>query len=806
MTNTPSEAQGQGLAISLTEQWNGLGKELRRRHERDLTASKDSCNESHVATSPETDRSLAHPRTLAMSTPFTAINTRPSTAVHSRDTSSVTSEKSSRSSTRKRECERCKTYSPLDEILLVNCADCHRCFHKACVNARDDLAEDGRWRCRKCTERLSRGEPSTRMPNVHPSQRIKARQLTGLSSTSTPQIQSTVAAADVSIPAINSVTEKRTIEQGQPEVHQQELNRKDSHVSFRTSPKLLSLHQSTTPPTRRHGSPELGENLDPYQTSRSTPLSDVGTSTPLLGTGGTPVVGADQAPSVPVYTPHPDAVPGERSTLSRVILIGMALLEAPGHRLQAQAIHEWIGKHIPGYHKSDKQMHNGVSNALSTRSRGTNPVFEKQDPDGPGKPSWWAIKAGMEHKFKPWDHENKCILGGGDETSMAPQKRKRQTLDQSSGTVTSNITNESSRTADERNRLMIRLKLPRKSDAVTADFEMHDANSDGDDEADPDVSRALSDRRVAGTVSLKGVSVHLSADNPDDQVLERDRSLSPFSSMIFRPPPTQANAARVTSEESRAPKSLDSPEVIDTSEEMNDQPQAIGRLETSDVMTVAATAPLVPDVSLATAKRLSRDVETQTSLLPDTSSGDINTLDGITDAANNDCHASMRDDDYEARVLAGISAKSQNFSVQDLSASFPTSKTSTPIPQSVINARPTKKQRMRMPGNEHVSRLGHNTAVDRYKAICEHLGRKGGGDGSETDQGNEYGVADVDFENSQPTQCESLEELVEMPESVVPMLYDQQLVFTDGAKNKNARGRAGRAKNIYRIGANVLHR
>ncbi|KAG8631044.1 hypothetical protein KVT40_000184 [Elsinoe batatas] len=748
---------------------------------------------------------------------FTAINKGPSPAVQSsrqgpQDSSSVTgvsvASGSSRSSTRKRECERCKKAQPLDDKLLVNCADCQRCFHKACVNPRDDLGKDGRWRCRKCTDRLR--QPNSRIPPGHGADTTgpRSKQVTGSTSASTPPIASNVLDAGSSNNVqLKAVTEQQAIAESRTELPQ-ELGRKDSHFSFQADDKqpepVLSMHGSITTPPRVYGSPELGESAGLLRTNRSTPLSDVGTSTPQLGTGGTPVFGTDQAPAVPVHTPHPDAVPGERSTLSRVILIGMALLEAPGHRLQAQSIHEWIGRHIPGYHKSDKQMHNGVSNALSTRSRGANPLFEKQDPDGPGKPSWWAIKPGMEHKFKPWDHEKKCILGGGDETSMAPQKRKRQRLDQSFGTVTSDVTNESPSTADERNRLMIRLKLPRKSDAMITDAEMDVANEDNG-EADPEDRRASSESSTTGSAPLKGASVQSPAMIPDE-ASKRDRSLSPFSSLIFRPPPRQTDGVGITADASKAPGILRTPQVSNTLEELAVPTQSTNKLGTSDILTLASTAPLVPNVSLANANQLSHDIGTQTDLLTDTSTGNINMLDGITNAANSNDHASASDAEYEARVLASITAKSQNFSVMNLSESLPASDTFNHIPQSVIEARPTKKQRMRMPGNEHISRLGHNTAVDRYKAICEHLGRKGGGDGSENEQGNEYGVADVDFENSQPTQCESLEELVEMPESVVPMLYDQQLVFTDGAKNKNARGRAGRAKNIYRIGANVLHR
>ncbi|PNS14120.1 hypothetical protein CAC42_6633 [Sphaceloma murrayae] len=156
-------------------------------------------------------------------------------------------------------------------------------------------------------------------------------------------------------------------------------------------------------------------------------------------------------------------------------------------------------------------------------------------------------------------------------------------------------------------------------------------------------------------------------------------------------------------------------------------------------------------------------------------------------------------------IVDAIRGRTQNFTAKKLADSYPLPKASVPL--SVINSRPTRKLRMRMPNGEHMSRLGQNAAVERYRAIL-NLGASEAADSNEgeTEQQNNYGVAEIDFDSAEPERFDSLQEAFEMPKSLVPMIYEGQLAFTEGGRQKNARGRTGRAKNIYRIGANVLHR
>ncbi|KAF4548050.1 Hypothetical protein D9617_32g091700 [Elsinoe fawcettii] len=606
------------------------------------------------------------------------------------------------------------------------------------------------------------------------------------------------------------------------------LDRKDSHttslVDGSKQARQFGQRRTSVAESRvvqevdRAGSPELSTDLGIQQHEQKV-LSIKHADDALAQETKQESPADDKATSSGnVEAPHPDVVPGERSNLSRRELIGIALLEAPGGRLQQHGVANWIGKHVPGYHENDKQMKQGISNALSIYSRPPKVLFDRTDGDENGKHCFYSIKQGHEGDFQRWDYENKRPIGTKAEAppSARSHKRKRPQQEDVGDPVTK--TGSGSGIGDQQKSHILRLKLrttasaagSAKSDTKVAQFWTQDgtrsaAPSKGpfvevrdqarpkaqpgleiiDLDELPDVpTPALPAANAASHVPVGETEASVDKDSKDtiasatsgEDVSDRSRSTSPYSG-LFRHFPSRQSTLR---EQALITAMSEAPEPATHKADPYD---------ISDIKVVAAEAPPPEAVS-----QVSRDVGTQTASVSHDSASNVSSLPHQEE---------MTDEQYQAKVLENIRVGTK-FTAYKLSESLPAKP--APVPQSVINARLTKKQRMRLPGNLHISRLGHNTAIERYKAICEHLGLKGGGDKETEEQSNDYGAADIDFENSQPKVYDSLEAMVEMPESVVPMIYEGQLVYTDGASLKNARGRVGRAKNIYRIGSNVLPR
>ncbi|KAI4742242.1 hypothetical protein E4T50_07369 [Aureobasidium sp. EXF-12298] len=113
-----------------------------------------------------------------------------------------------------------------------------------------------------------------------------------------------------------------------------------------------------------------------------------------------------------------------------------------------------------------------------------------------------------------------------------------------------------------------------------------------------------------------------------------------------------------------------------------------------------------------------------------------------------------------------------------------------------IRARPTRKQIF---GKVALSRVAGNDALTRLNEV--KLGKQ------RIDEVNIYkGYTEEEIEeekrlNEQEGYYNTVEELLGLPEKVVPQIYEQQLAFRDYAPNKS--GRIGRAKHIYKIGPNA---
>ncbi|KAH0364087.1 hypothetical protein KCU65_g6985, partial [Aureobasidium melanogenum] len=113
-----------------------------------------------------------------------------------------------------------------------------------------------------------------------------------------------------------------------------------------------------------------------------------------------------------------------------------------------------------------------------------------------------------------------------------------------------------------------------------------------------------------------------------------------------------------------------------------------------------------------------------------------------------------------------------------------------------IRARPTRKQIF---GKVALSRVAGNDALTKLnemklgKQRIEHVNYYKGY--------TEEEIAEEKRLNEQEGYYNTVEELLGLPQQVVPQIYEQQLAFRDYAPNKS--GRIGRAKHIYKIGPNA---
>ncbi|KAK1074515.1 hypothetical protein LTR12_009403 [Friedmanniomyces endolithicus] len=92
-------------------------------------------------------------------------------------------------------------------------------------------------------------------------------------------------------------------------------------------------------------------------------------------------------------------------------LIGFALIDAPGHRLQVRSIVIWIAENVPGYYKDGVPWPNRISMALSAATgKGKNLYIKEEmredDANLNGKGSWWRLRPEVVSSVKRWDPEH----------------------------------------------------------------------------------------------------------------------------------------------------------------------------------------------------------------------------------------------------------------------------------------------------------------------------------------------------------------------------------------------------------------
>ncbi|TIA09177.1 hypothetical protein D6C80_08774 [Aureobasidium pullulans] len=118
------------------------------------------------------------------------------------------------------------------------------------------------------------------------------------------------------------------------------------------------------------------------------------------------------------------------------------------------------------------------------------------------------------------------------------------------------------------------------------------------------------------------------------------------------------------------------------------------------------------------------------------------------------------------------------------------------VPLSVIQARPTRKQIF---GKNELSRINPNACLNRLNAIklgAQNIGNIVRGKGYTEEERRR------EIEENQKEGCyDTLEELFDMPQQVVPFIHEQQLAFREYAPN--ALGKIGRPRVVYKIGPNA---
>jgi hypothetical protein len=108
-----------------------------------------------------------------------------------------------------------------------------------------------------------------------------------------------------------------------------------------------------------------------------------------------------------------------------VRLIGMALLAAPGHRLQPISVPQWIHDNIPGYDMNEGRWKESIKATMNLNSQNKygmqlmTRVPCKEGDGGSGQGYWYVLLPELVGKIARWDSVNKCmIMPSGDGAPM----------------------------------------------------------------------------------------------------------------------------------------------------------------------------------------------------------------------------------------------------------------------------------------------------------------------------------------------------------------------------------------------------
>lgn len=144
-------------------------------------------------------------------------------------------------------------------------------------------------------------------------------------------------------------------------------------------------------------------------------VSDSGLSSPLSlagpeTTGHKGKIGGGGGTRVPRTKPG-DGLGGSyvRPKGAYVRLIGMALCEADGNRLQSQSVVDWVVDNIPGYEYGVDMWENGIKAILSmhtgqkNRQLFTYTAWKEGESAKAGKGGWYGLQPGVAKELEQWD-------------------------------------------------------------------------------------------------------------------------------------------------------------------------------------------------------------------------------------------------------------------------------------------------------------------------------------------------------------------------------------------------------------------
>lgn len=88
-----------------------------------------------------------------------------------------------------------------------------------------------------------------------------------------------------------------------------------------------------------------------------------------------------------------------------------ALLDAPGHRLQAWQVVKWVYSNVAGYSSQDQDLKAGISSVLSATARkATGSIISEEPKTGDTKQTkWWLLRPSSKHLIRPWDKKKKSL-------------------------------------------------------------------------------------------------------------------------------------------------------------------------------------------------------------------------------------------------------------------------------------------------------------------------------------------------------------------------------------------------------------
>ncbi|GAM84275.1 hypothetical protein ANO11243_022690 [Dothideomycetidae sp. 11243] len=679
-----------------------------------------------------------------------------------------------------------------------------------------------------------------------------AMDLTGLTTTSTPQERS-------SIPQQSPVTRHERSDTTLPPLPRENLTfPKAFDETTRATGQDLPIHMPKPQAAARSTPGPEDSTAGIKEKSVKRPVDEVFPSTPNQAAPG---------PGSPLFISPgqtPDGATSwskqQRPAYTYLQLAEMAVQQAPAQRLQVHMIHEWICKNISGYHMKQEDFKNGISNALSINIHKPNGTLVKQSSTpGDARPSaWYAIRPGAENEIRRWDPARRCMVDFNPDTVPSNTRKRTQTA------VLAPADGQAS----------LPSATKRQKPVPTAEINGCDRTPNG----------SIKDHKSEKPSTMTPDVCGLTLDNDGLEMISATNTIQPIKKLAKKKSTrllpyriSLDSIHTVAASEPQSGVSADLVEKYQTLEIARSRPQtAIDSSDTSAQDFLSTKSQLYQQRDLQgsiaeTAAAVDSSVIAEQNIIPDTNAIEDQTaiagpnVVAVDDAVTNSIASTDANAVAETNFIVGASAvedaadeavmnvifvpnasvdvgiiafKDQNATTSSAVAtsanfvqasivheqdpvsqtnlgqqdqsfddmvlkaikqqqnreylSFAKVKSAAPekrnVPLAEIQSRPTRKELM---DKTSLSRLGHNTAMERLDLIREGLKRtvreprkanNPAPDGMDLDVG--MSQADFDFEGqSSPSEFEDIDDLCDMPLQTEPMIHDErELVMFDGSK------------------------